>query len=223
MEILIQHRFLDSIANAGPGNAFGIDSGANMNIGLNYALSDRLSAGIARTRFGQIIELSSTYEILTAKDSKWKLALRGGVEGTQNFENEYSPSLQLMSSYDFGRVRMSLVPTMVFNSRPDSQLQYNRGNAINPDSNHTFALGLGTDIALSRRISLTAEYVPRLAGFGGFYERLDQIAGGLVIRTWGHVFAITVATSRDFTPANYAVNAQGSDVSLGFNLYRRIR
>ncbi len=223
MEILIQHRFLDSIGDAGAGNAFGIDSGANMNIGLNYALSDRMSVGVARTRFGQIVELSGTYEIRTAKDSMWKLALRGGVEGTKNFHEEYSPSIQLASAFDFNRFRLNVVPTMVFNSRPDAQLEFNRGNAIHPESNHTFALGLGTDIALTRKISLTAEYVPRLAGFGGFYERHDQIAGGLVIRTWGHVFAVTVATSRDFTPANYAVNAQGSDVSLGFNLYRRIR
>jgi hypothetical protein len=222
MEILIQHRFLDSVAEAGAGNAFGVDSGANMNIGINYGLSDRLSFGIARTRFGQIVELSGTYEIRTNKESKLKLALRGGVEGTQNFKGVYSGSMQLASAYDTGRIRFNVVPTMVFNSRPEDQLKFNAANAINPNSNHTFALGLGTDILLNRRMSLIAEYIPRLAGFGGFYERQDQVAGGLVIRTWGHVFTITVATSRDFTPGNYAVNSGYSDVSLGFNLYRRM-
>jgi len=222
VEIVIQHRFLESIADAGAGNAFGIDSGANINLGMNYALTNRLSVGLARARFDQIVELSGTYEIRTAKESMWKLALRGGVEGKKNFEEEYSTSLQLASSFDFGRVRLNVVPTVVFNTRSEALLQFNRARAVNPDSNNTFALGFGTDMALTRKLSLMAEYVPRLAGFGGFDGRQDQVAGGFVIRTWGHVFTILVSTSRDFTPAKYGVNSENRDVSLGFNLYRRI-
>ena len=222
-EIMIQHRFLQSVGDAGAGDAFGIDSGANISLGVNYAFTDRLSAGVARTRFDQIVELSGTYEIRTEKESNWKLALRGGVEGKRNFHEEYSPFLQLAGSFDYRRVRLSVVPVMIFNTRSEALLKFNRPRAINPDSNHTFALGFGTDIALNRRFSLTAEYVPRLAGFGGFDERRDHVAGGFVIRTWGHVFTILVASSRDFTPAKYGINAEERDVSLGFNLYRRIR
>ena len=51
-EAHIEHRFLEPIVDAGFGRAFGIDSGANINLGLNYALTDELTAGVSRTRFG---------------------------------------------------------------------------------------------------------------------------------------------------------------------------
>jgi hypothetical protein len=223
LEIMIQHRFLDSVDKAGAGGAFGIDSGANINLGVNYAITEDISAGIARTRFDRIVELSGTYEIRTAEESPWRLALRGGVEGRDNFHQDYSPFLQLAGSFDYRRFRLNAVPMMIFNSRRDELLEFNRARAINPESNHTFALGLGTDIALSRRLSLIGEYVPRLAGFGGLDERRDHMAAGLVVRTWGHVFTILVGSSRDFTPATYGVNALDRSLSLGFNLYRRIR
>jgi Membrane bound beta barrel domain (DUF5777) len=222
VEVMIQHRFLDSV-DAGAGEAFGIDSGANINLAVNYALTGRVSAGISRARFDKIVELSGTYEIRTAKDSWWKLALRGGVEGKDNFHREYSPFLQLASSFDYKILRVNAVPMVTFNSRPDDQLPFNRSRMINPDSNHTFALGLGTDLALNRKYSLLAEYVPRLAGYGGLDERRDQVGAGLVIRTWGHVFTILFASSRDFTPSKYGVNAEDRSLSIGFNLYRRIR
>ncbi len=223
VEIMIQHRFLDSVRDAGFGQAFGIDSGANMSIGVNYGLTDRISAGVARTRFDQVVELSGTYEIRTAKESKWKLALHGGVEGKKNFHQEYAPFLQLAGSFDYGPVRLNVVPTATFNSRSEALLELNRARALHPDSNSTFALGLGADVAVNRRLSLVAEYVPRLAGYGGLDERRDQVGAGFVIRTWGHVFTILVASSRDFTPSKYGVNAEDRSLSLGFNLYRRIR
>jgi hypothetical protein len=220
---MIQHRFLDSVDNAGAGGAFGIDSGANINLGLNYAITDRISAGIARTRFDRIVELSGTYEIRTTRESPWRLAVRGGVEGKENFHQDYSPFVQIAGSLDYKRFRLNVVPMMIFNSRRDELLEFSRAHAINPESNHTFTLGLGTDIAVSRRLSFFGEYAPRLAGFGGLDARRDHVAAGLVVRTWGHVFTILVGSSRDFTPATYGVNAEERSLSLGFNLYRRIR
>jgi hypothetical protein len=111
---------------------------------------------------------------------------------------------------------------VVFNSRPDLT-QFTRPLAINPNNDFTVFMGLGTDILLTRKMSLIAEYVPRIAGYGGLGERRDQVGGGFMLRTWGHVFTILVSTSKDFTPAKYGINAVSSDVSLGFNIYRRIR
>jgi len=223
VEIQIQHRFLQALADSGPGDAFGIDSGANISLGVNFGLTDRLSAGISRSRFDQIVEMRGAYEIRTSKDSPWKMSLQGGVEGKRNFHEQYSPFLQLAASVDRGPVRVNFVPTVVFNSRPDAEIKNVVAKVINRNSNHTFALGLGTDIAVNRRLSLLAEYMPRLAGYGGLRERRDHVAGGVAIRTWGHVFTLLVARSRDLTPSKYAVNSEEDGVSFGFNVYRRIR
>ena len=149
--------------------------------------------------------------------------MRAGVEGKENFQREYSPFVQLAGAFDYKQFRLNVVPTMTFNSRSEQMLEFNRPDAINPESNNTFALGLGADFALNPRYSLTAEYAPRLAGFGGFFERCDQVAAGFVVRTWGHVFTVLLSTSRDFTPAKYGVNAEYRNLSLGFNVYRRMR
>jgi hypothetical protein len=223
MEILIQHRFLQSLADSRPGDAFGVDSGANINLSFNYAFADRLSFGVSRARFNEIVTLAGTYEIRTRKDSFWKMSLYGGVEGTQNFEGHYAPFLQLTSSFDYKIARLYFVPTLVFNSR-DYLLPQTGLQAINPQANQTFSLGVGADIALNRRISLLGEVVPRVAGFGGFYQNdYPSVSTGLAIRSWGHVFTITASSSRDFTPAPYAVNAGQHNLSLGFNIYRRMR
>ncbi len=223
VEILIQHRFFESLRDASLAGALGIDSGANIGLGVNFGLTDRLSAGISRSRNDQIVELRGGYEILTSPGSAWKLSLQGGVEGQRNFHEQYSPFLQLAAAMDRGPFRLSLVPTMVFNSRPDQLVQYNRESAIHPDSNHSFSLGIGADVAVHRKVSLLGEYVPRLFGYGGLQQRNDQLGAGVAIRTWGHVFTVLVSSSRDFTPAQYAVNALQRDVALGFNIYRRIR
>jgi len=223
VEILIQHRFFQALEDSRPGNAFGIDSGANINLGVNYGVTDRFSAGVSRARLDQIIAFSGTYELQTRRDSPWKVSLHAGIEGKRNFQRQFSPFVQAAASYDYRALRLHAVPTVVFNSRPDTQVRLFPARAIHPDSDHTFSLGVGADVALNSRFSLSGEYVPRLAGFGGFDRTRPQVGGGFSIRTASHVFQILVATSWDFTPSLYAVNANRSEVSLGFNIYRRIR
>ncbi len=224
MEIMIQHRFLQSVSRrrprAGVRDRLRGEHEHRAELRAHRSHQRRVWRARVSTRSSS---LSGTYEIRTANESKWKLALHGGVEGKQNFHRDYSPFLQLVGSLDYRRVRLNVVPTATFNSRSEALLEFNRARAIHPDSNSTFALGLGADIALNRRLSLQAEYVPRLAGYGGLDERRDQVGVAFVVRTWGHVFTILVASSRDFTPSKYGVNAEDRSLSLGFNLYRRIR
>ena len=222
-ETHIEHRFREPIVDAGFGGAFGIDSGANINLGLNHALTDDLTAGVSRTRgggFGQIVVFTGTYEINTSPESPWNMSLLGGVEGQDNFHNHYSPFLQLSTAFDYKRLRTYVVPTMIFNSRKDEEIP-SRLNPINPESNHTFSLGLAADLALHPRVSLAGEYVPRLAGFGGFGNERSTLSWGVKLRTRGHVFTILVTNTRDFTPARYGVNAETTDFALGFDLYRK--
>ncbi len=223
IEILIQHRFLEALVDSHPGDAFGIDSGANINLGLNYAATDRLSLGISRARFDEVIAWTGTYQIQNRGDSFWKMSVLAGVEGQHNFERQFSPYLQLTNRFDYRGISFYVVPTAVFHSRDQTLVNALRSQIINPDSEHTFSMGFAADIAINRRLSIVGEIVPRLAGYGGFQHHRPTTSGGVEIRTWGHVFNILVSSSRDFTPAKYAVNPGTKDVSLGFNIYRRIR
>jgi hypothetical protein len=223
IEIHIQHRFFQSIEDSDPGSGFGIDSGANINLGINYSLTKSFSAGISRTREDQLVSLTATQELHTNKESPWKMSLYGGVAGKNNFERNYSPFLQLATTLDYRMLRLDLTPTMVFNSRDETLASQPGPQAVNPDENNTFALGIGVDLALNRRFSLLGEYAPRLAGFGGFFGENRQLGGGVAVRTRGHVFSILVSRSRNFSPVRYAANADFDGVCFGFNIYRRIR
>ncbi len=222
-EVLIQHRFFQSISDSTPGDAFGIDFGANINLGVNYAFTNRLSAGISRARLDEVISIGGSYEIRTRRDSRWKMTFLAGVDGKNNFRRQFSPYAQLATSLDYRRLRLHAVPTVIFNSRDDTLVRTSPIPAINPASDTTFSVGVGCDIALDQRFSLLGEVVPRLAGFGGFGRKQPQFGGGLAIRTSAHVFTILVSSSRDFNVSKYGVNAESKDVSLGFNIYRRIR
>jgi hypothetical protein len=225
----VQHRFLGAIVDSRPGNAFGLDMGANINLELVYAPADNLSFSVSRARFAlagpsfapAIINYTGTYTIHDSEKSFWKMSALAGVEGQDNFLKQYSPYLQLATSWDFKRLRTFIVPTVIFNSRDNTKLRSLGSVAINPEDEHTFSLGVGADLALNSRISVAGEYVPRLAGFGGFGKKRPTVAAGVNIQTWRHVFTVLVSRSRDFTPARYGVNADG-DWALGFNIYRRI-
>jgi len=221
MEVHIQHRFLGSLADSSPGNAFGIDRGANINLGVNYAVSDRLSAGVYRARFNQIVTLAGTVELYQPSSSMWKMSLVGGVQGENNFQDHYSPYFQLATSLEYDRFRLLFDPTVVLNSRKDEEIGV-RPQPINPEENHTLSLGVGLDASLTHRISIFSEFVPRLSGFGGYGKTRPTISAGVKIHTSGHVFTVSASRSQAFTPAQYAVNGE-EDFYLGFNIYRKIR
>ena len=147
--------------------------------------------------------------------------MRGGAEGQRNFQEHYSPFLEIPAQFDYKFFRANVTPIFAFNSRRDILAEV-RNDGVNPESNHTFAVGLGTDLALNRRLSLVGEWVPRISGFGGFGGDRSAVSGGLKIRTFGHVFHVLLSTSRVFTPAQYSVNSTSTDYALGFNIYRRV-
>ena len=220
-EVHIEHRFLQSLGEATPGTAFGVDFGANILLGFNHALSDRLSVGASRARFDQVITFTGTYELAGGRNSPLQLSVLGGIEGLENFRRQYSPFLQAAVSCDLGRLRLLAAPTLVLNSRDERALEF-RPDPVSPSANYTFALGMGIDWVLTPRLSLASEAVPRLSGFGGYGSRNPAYSAGIKIHSRGHVFSIIASTSRAFTPGQYAVN-NGKDFSLGFNIYRRIR
>ena len=223
-EFYIEHRFLESV-EAGPGEAFGIDLGANINLGLNYSPTDRLTVGISRTRIDNILALAAALELHHNPDSFWRMDLVGGVEGESNFKKQHSTFFQLPITLEYQNFRFHLVPSLVFNSRDDELAELLEPLAVNPEDNHTFFLGIGADVALNPTFSLVGEYIPRLAGFGGYSNDNPSVGGGVAIRTWGHVFTVTATTSREFTSSRY----NGSvflpnfkkDFVLGFNIYRK--
>ena len=88
LEVHIQHRFLGSVEEGGIGNLFGVDFGANINLGLTYALTDKIAVSASRARlesdgFSPVIAFNGIYELHNKESSFWNMSLVGGLEGSR--------------------------------------------------------------------------------------------------------------------------------------------
>jgi hypothetical protein len=223
VDFLVQHRFTESVSDAGLGGLYGFDSRAVIAFGARVGLTDRISMGVMRSNFGQTIEFNSMLSVARqSKSSPVTLALRAGVEGTQNFHIRHSPFIQPVVTRTFAdRVSFLVAPIFAFNTRDeDSFLPPDL--VFGADHNNTIGLGLGTGIRLLPTTSLVGEYIPRVHGFRGEIKDRPGVSMGLEKSTYRHTFELVLSRQFPLTTAQYAV--QGTDTfQIGFNIFRRIR
>jgi hypothetical protein len=223
VDFTIQHRFSQAIDDAGLGGLFGFDSGATVAFGVRVGLLDRLSVGFMRSNMFKTIEFNSMLNVARQGDSSpVTFAVRGGVEGRQNFHTRYSPFLQPIITRTFAdRVSFTASPTFAFHTRNSfsplpADLQFGE------EHKHTVALGLGVGIRALRSTSIVGEYIPRLWGFQGEIKDRPGVSMGLQKSTFRHTFELVVTRQFPMTTSQYAV--QGDDYfKIGFNIFRRIR
>jgi hypothetical protein len=225
VDFSIRHRFLQDIESAGLRGLFGFDSSAIVAFGVRVGITDRLNVGFTRSNLGKTIEFSSSFNVVrqgAKSGSPLTLALRGGVEGRDNFNTRYSPFIQPIFTTEFARrVSVLLAPTFAFNTRnEDSVLP--PGARYGEEHNHTISLGIGAGVRLLPTTSIVGEYIPRLWGFRGEVKDRPGVSIGLQKATRRHAFELVVSRQEPMTTAQYAV--QGTDTfRIGFNIYRKIR
>ncbi len=226
LEFLISHRF--GTLNSGAYEFFGLDA-ANIRLGLEYALFDRLTVGIGRNSF------EKTY------DGFVKLKFIDQSKGTQSFpvtitgfsslainslrfdDPQVFPTFtsriaythQLLIARKFGEAfSFQVMPTLVHNNRIEE---------INGD-NDQIALGLGGRFKLSKRLSLNAEYYYRFNESEAEEDIYNSIAIGFDIETGGHVFQLHFTNSRAMIEKGFVNETTGDffngDIHFGFNISR---
>ena len=223
VDFLIGHRFATDIKAAGLGRLFGFDSSATVAYGARVGLTDRVAVAMMRSNYFQTIEFSSTVQVTRQKGAvPLTFQVRGGVEGRDNFQEQYRPFVQFVAVRTFlDRLSFLAAPTFAFNTRDENTFlppEFIFGGEFN----NTTSLGLGVGIRFLPTVSLVGEVIPRLHGFKG--ERLDRrgVSLGLQKSTFRHTFELVVSKQEPMTTAQYAV--QGVDTfRIGFNIYRRIR
>jgi hypothetical protein len=223
VDFTIQHRFTQAIDDAGLGGVFGFDSGATVAYGVRVGLVDRLSVGFMRSNMFKTIEFNSMLNVARqGASSPVTFAVRGGVEGRQNFHTRYSPFLQPILTRTFAdRVSFTASPTFAFHTRNSfstlpADLQFGE------EHKHTIALGLGVGVRMLRSTSVVGEYIPRLWGFQGEIKDRPGVSMGLQKSTFRHTFELVVSRQFPMTTSQYAVS--GDDYfKIGFNIFRRIR
>jgi hypothetical protein len=207
----LTHRFRGSVNDNGIGDLFGLDEGAQMGLEFRYGLVKGGQVGFYRTS-DKTIELFGQYSLLRQEKFPLDVSARVGVEGTNNFQDSYSPSVGAVISRRFGEVvALYVEPTWVNNTNPEPQEVV--------DHNDTVNLGLGARIRVLSTVYVIAEVTPRVSGYK---PDSNQVSLGIEKRAGGHMFQLNLSNGFATMPASLARGTSGfSDWYLGFNLARK--
>lgn len=206
----VTHRFTRPLGAGDFGDLasdlFGLDGGAQVGLELRFAPTAGLHAGVYRTS-DRTIELFVARDLVGRRED-WRLAVRAGVEGRDNFSEDFAPALAVVLSRRLGtRAALYAVPWVVGGTR----LEEGDGEEA------TFLLGLGARVRLGESRALVAEFTPRLAGHRPGEHPLSF---AVEKRMGGHVFQVNAGNVLGSTPGQLA-RGGFDDWFLGFNISRK--
>ena len=172
--------------------------------------------GVYRTN-NRNIQLFGKYNILwQGNEQGIGLDAYVSIEGTNNFQEEYSPAIGAVLSKRVGeRLAVYVEPMWVGNAnRP---LIHPAPGAIATEEDSVI-VGLGTRIRVRDTLYVSAEYVPRVSGFS---NGDDHVSVGLEKRVGGHLFQVNLSNGLGGSLSQVAGGADQDDWFLGFNIVRK--
>lgn len=225
LEFLIHHRF--GTLNSGFDELFGLDQ-SNIRLGFEYAFTDELTIALGRSSFEKTFDGYAKYRLLKQKDGEdafpISLTLFGSAteKTIKDYDPEFKPSFkdrlaytsQILLARKFNQnFSLQIIPTYIhFNKTPSTD-----------DPNDIYALGIGTRIKISKRISLNGEYYYTSNPFESI-DAKNLIAFGIDIETGGHIFQLIFTNSRSMIEKGFIVETTGDffkgDIHFGFNISR---
>jgi hypothetical protein len=238
LEYRISHRFGD--INSGGANAFGLDGGASIRMGLEYCFDGRLNVGLGRTNINKTVDGYAKYRLMrqtVGKQNPLSITLLAATyyitakdpNAAVNGYNRYDPAtnrmsycFQAMFARKFGdRLSIQLAPTMVHFNLVERAV----------DKNDMFALAFVGRVKITKRMAFTAEYAYRLTtnyaaqkDAAGTALYFNPIAFGVDIETGGHVFQIHLANSQGMIENQFIPFTTSSlkdwGLRIGFNISR---
>jgi hypothetical protein len=212
----VTHRFTQALnAKFGDvaGNLFGLDSGAQIGLEYRFGIVQNGEVGIHRTS-DRTIECFGQYGLIRQTPSRpVDVSVLVSVEGTNNFRDQYTPSLAAILSRKFGaRGALYAEPTWVHHADVEPFSSF-------AASTDTFMVGLGGRLRIRPTVTIVAELSPRLAGFR---PGVDHRSVAIEKRAGGHVFQLNFSDSFATTMGQIARGGPAADDwYLGFNISRK--
>ena len=190
---------------------FGLDNGAIIGLEYRMGIAPNLQVGVQRARIDKTIDIFGEYGVTRqAGRMPLEIAARLGIEGTNNFRDEYSFTAgAIVSHFITDRVAIHVDPFWAGNT-----------NQVSTDGDDsTFLVGFGVRLRVLPTVYLVGEYTPR---FAGYQPGPDSASFAIEKRAGGHVFQLNVSNSFAGTIGQLANGAPNShDWYLGFNLSRK--
>ncbi len=227
LDFRILHRF--GYLNTGAENLFGLDNISSVRMGLDYALSDNLTAGIGRSSYKKDFDGFVRYRILWQSKGKKPMPISliytaGMVYSAQknlfnalvepNFTRRTSYYHQLLIGRKFNeRITLQIAPMIV------------HSNFVTSDviPNTLIATEVGLRYKFVNRVALVVDYTYPFNQFPADFTK-HPLSIGVDIETGGHVFQLFLSNSTGINERAYIRENTGSwfkgDIGFGFNISR---
>ncbi|GAA0880201.1 DUF5777 family beta-barrel protein [Algoriphagus jejuensis] len=226
LHFALMHTF--GTLDGGIENLFGLDNGANIVIGFEYGLSDRISLGLTRTSQDKVYQLFGRYHLLRQTEDgqvPFSLSFAGGI-GVISGDYTYLPAdeqpvfsdrlvyfAQLMLAKKFGE-KISVGVNPIFSYFSNALPVYQ----IEGTQNLYLALGLNGKWQVTKNSSLTLQWIPNLNS-----DIKNNFGVGWDIKAGQHVFQMYFVTSSALNEPYLLAGSNGvpgEEFRLGFNVNR---
>lgn len=229
LDMRISHRF--GFLSGGVNEFFGLDN-ADVRLGLDYGITDRLMVGIGRSGFQKTVDGFAKYKLLRQCDEGCGMPITLALVGTSSittaratevpwygpdrqdyFTHRMSYSWQLVLGRKFSEgFSMQLMPGVVHRNLVELEV----------DPNDLVNIGVGARAKLTKRLAINGEY---------FHVLRDEVPGftnslsvGFDIETGGHVFQLHFTNSTGMFERAFITETTGKwgdgDIHFGFNISR---
>ncbi len=211
LEVLFTHRFQQPVEDGGSHNLWGLDSGADVGIGLAYGVTRSFDLSILRSSFQEDFEVAGKFLVIEqARRVPLSIAVRAGGDllGRSGVADPQRPFAQLILSRQIvPGVDLLVTPSWV----RDTPLLHDAWN-----------VPIGLTLPLPAGSFLALEYVPKsrdlASSVAAWHAAFSKPIGQ-------HLFSFVVGNSRATTVDQYlggdsAAGFRARDVRLGFNLVR---
>jgi hypothetical protein len=185
-------------------------------IGFDYGFTDKLTAGIGRSKQNELYNLYLKHKVLEQAEGKMPVTLtllsQGAWITRKAFSNaEFSNSSDRISYFFQGiiarrfssRLSLEVLPSYLIRSQAPDPL----------DKDNLFSIGFGGRLKLTKRMALIADY--QLVNAFGRPNDLSEtyynpLGVGLEIETGGHVFSLNFMNSEAIIENNFIPNTKKS-------------
>lgn len=214
-EVRFTHRFSEPINEGDVHSFWGLDSSADIGIGLLYAPVENLEVGVFRTDVLDDYEVYGKYVLFPQSSTRpLSLAGRAGFDyrSEEGLDERFSPFAQLIVSRQIGKtLELFATPT------------YMAGDAT---FEHAFNVPLGVVWGFRQNLMLIAEIIPANSDAPDDADADIGWTIGLKRAIGGHFFEILLSDTRATHVDQYVTSSplggiDSGDIHLGFNIERR--
>lgn len=229
LDFRISHRF--GILSGGVNEFFGLDN-ADVRLGLDYGITDRLMVGIGRSGFQKTVDGFAKYKLLRQCDEgcgmPFTLAIVAASSVTAAKATEvpwYAPGRQ-----DYFTHRLSYSWQMVlgrkfsegFSMQVMPGVVHRNLVEFDRDPNDLINVGVGARVKLTKRLAVNGEYFHVLRDEVPAFT--NSLSLGFDIETGGHVFQLHFTNSTGMFERAFITETTGKwgdgDIHFGFNISR---